>query len=135
EYLMNLEKVGIAGIITADPVIMQTAMKVAPKVEVHVSTQQSVMNWQTVQFWKDEGAPRVVLAREASMEQIVEIKNRVDVEIEVFIHGAMCSSYSGRCVLSNHFTDRDSNRGGCCQSCRWQYDLYEAGKDEKLGPD
>jgi putative protease len=80
-----------------------------------------------VQFWKDEGVERVVLAREASMAEIDEIKRHVDVEIEAFIHGAMCSSYSGRCVLSNHFTDRDSNRGGCCQSCRWKYDLYEGG--------
>lgn len=86
------------------------------------------MNWSAVQFWKEEGVPRVVLAREASMEDIIEIKKHVDIEIEAFIHGAMCSSYSGRCVLSNHFTDRDSNRGGCSQSCRWKYDLYEAGK-------
>ena len=69
--------------------------------------------------------PRVVLAREASLEEIAEIKANVDIEIEAFIHGAMCSSFSGRCVLSNHFTDRDSNRGGCCQSCRWKYDIYE----------
>ncbi|CAM3365577.1 peptidase U32 family protein [Marinicrinis lubricantis] len=135
EYLKQLQEAGIAAIITADPVIMEAAMRVAPKLEVHVSTQQSVMNWKTVQFWKDFGAPRVVLAREASMADIVEIKNRVDVEIEVFIHGAMCSSWSGRCTLSNHFTDRDSNRGGCCQSCRWKYDLYEKGTGNKLGDD
>jgi putative protease len=79
-----------------------------------------------VQFWKEDGVDRVVLAREASMAEIVEIKRNVDIEIEAFIHGAMCSSYSGRCVLSNHFTDRDSNRGGCCQSCRWKYDLFAA---------
>ncbi|TYP73796.1 peptidase U32 family protein [Paenibacillus methanolicus] len=125
DYLHGLEKAGIAAIIAADPIIMETAQRVAPKLEVHVSTQQSTMNWQAVQFWKDEGMPRVVLAREASLEEIAEIKANVDVEIEAFIHGAMCSSYSGRCVLSNHFTDRDSNRGGCCQSCRWKYDLYE----------
>ncbi|MFB9327190.1 U32 family peptidase [Paenibacillus aurantiacus] len=125
DYLRGLEEAGIAAIIAADPIIMETAQRVAPKLEVHVSTQQSTMNWQAVQFWKDEGMPRVVLAREASLEEIAEIKANVDVEIEAFIHGAMCSSYSGRCVLSNHFTDRDSNRGGCCQSCRWKYDLYE----------
>ncbi|MFD2670389.1 peptidase U32 family protein [Marinicrinis sediminis] len=134
-YLIELEKAGIAAIITADPIIMETAKRAAPKLEVHVSTQQSTMNWRAVQYWKEEGAPRVVLAREATMEDIVEIKNRVDVEIEVFIHGAMCSSWSGRCTLSNHFTDRDSNRGGCCQSCRWKYDLYEKGQDQKLGTD
>lgn len=124
EYLRQLEDAGIAAIIAADPAIVETAQKVAPKLEVHLSTQQSTMNWQAVQFWKEEGLPRIVLARETTMEEIQEIKARVDVEIEVFIHGAMCSSVSGRCVLSNHFTDRDSNRGGCCQSCRWKYDLH-----------
>lgn len=99
-------------------------MRVAPKLEVHLSTQQSILNWQAVKFWKDEGLPRVVLARETSLEEIAEIKSNVDIEIEAFIHGAMCSSFSGRCVLSNHFTDRDSNRGGCSQSCRWKYDLF-----------
>ncbi|WP_374121357.1 U32 family peptidase [Paenibacillus sp. LHD-117] len=137
QYLRNLEEAGIAAIIAADPVIIETAQRVAPKMEVHLSTQQSTMNWQAVKFWKDEGLPRVVLARETSFKEIAEIKSHVDIEIEAFIHGAMCSSYSGRCVLSNHFTDRDSNRGGCCQSCRWKYDLfvddapmYEEGEDQ-----
>jgi len=124
EYLKQLEGAGIAAIIAADPAIVETAQRVAPKLEVHLSTQQSTMNWQAVQFWKEEGLPRVVLARETTMEEIAEMKARVDIELEVFIHGAMCSSVSGRCVLSNHFTDRDSNRGGCCQSCRWKYDLH-----------
>ncbi|MDF2814182.1 MAG: protease, partial [Paenibacillus sp.] len=127
EYLRNLQEAGIAAIIVADPAIIETCKKAAPKLEIHLSTQQSTMNWQAVQFWKDEGVHRVVLAREANMDEIVEIKQKVDIEIETFIHGAMCSSYSGRCVLSNHFTDRDSNRGGCCQSCRWKYDLFEDG--------
>ncbi|MEI7025309.1 peptidase U32 family protein [Paenibacillus sp. y28] len=130
QYLRDLESVGIFAIIVADPAIIETARRVAPKMEVHLSTQQSTMNWQAVQFWKEEGIERVVLAREASMEDIREIKRRVEVDIEVFIHGAMCSSYSGRCVLSNHFTDRDSNRGGCSQSCRWKYDLFESGPPE-----
>lgn len=124
DYLRELEDAGIAAIITADPAIVETAQRAAPGLEVHLSTQQSTMNWQAVQFWKEEGLPRVVLAREATMDEIREIKARVGVEIEVFVHGAMCSSVSGRCVLSNHFTDRDSNRGGCCQSCRWKYDLH-----------
>ncbi|ANE47218.1 protease [Paenibacillus swuensis] len=127
-YLRNLEAAGIAAIIAADPSIIETAKRVAPKLEVHLSTQQSTMNWQAVEFWKEEGLTRVVLAREASLQDIIMIKNKVDIEIEVFIHGAMCSSYSGRCVLSNHFTDRDSNRGGCCQSCRWKYDLHDEGQ-------
>ncbi|MFC4776533.1 U32 family peptidase [Paenibacillus sp. GCM10023252] len=125
DYLRGLQEAGIAAIIAADPAVIETAQRVAPKVEVHLSTQQSTLNWQAVQFWKDEGLPRVVLARETSFEEIAEIKAKVDIEIEAFIHGAMCSSFSGRCVLSNHFTDRDSNRGGCCQSCRWKYDLFE----------
>ncbi|XID95462.1 U32 family peptidase [Paenibacillaceae bacterium WGS1546] len=124
DYLKQLEEAGIAAIIAADPAIVETAQRVAPKLEVHLSTQQSTMNWQAVRFWKEEGLPRVVLARETSMDEIAEIKARVDIELEVFIHGSMCSSVSGRCVLSNHFTDRDSNRGGCCQSCRWKYDLH-----------
>lgn len=125
DYLRNLEQAGISAIIAADPIIIETAQRVAPKLEVHLSTQQSTLNWQAVQFWKEEGLPRVVLARETSFAEIEEIKKHVDIEIEAFIHGAMCSSFSGRCVLSNHFTDRDSNRGGCCQSCRWKYDLYQ----------
>src|SRR5690606_8405986 len=90
----------------------------------HLSTQQSLTNWKAAQFWKEEGLERVVLARELSAEEIREIKEKVDIEIETFIHGAMCIAYSGRCTLSNHMTARDSNRGGCCQSCRWDYDLY-----------
>ncbi|MFD0698872.1 U32 family peptidase [Paenibacillus sp. GCM10027628] len=130
DYLRGLQEVGISAIIAADPIIMLTARRVAPELEVHLSTQQSTMNWQTVKFWKEQGIERVVLAREVSMKEIDEIKRHVEVEIEAFIHGAMCSSYSGRCVLSNHFTDRDSNRGGCSQSCRWKYDLFA--KDQPL---
>lgn len=130
DYLRNLQEAGIAAIIVADPAIIETCKRAAPKLEIHLSTQQSTVNWQAVQFWKEEDVHRVVLGREATMEEILEIKRNVDIEIETFIHGAMCSSYSGRCVLSNHFTDRDSNRGGCCQSCRWKYDLFEDGDVE-----
>ncbi|HEY2492800.1 MAG TPA: U32 family peptidase [Paenibacillus sp.] len=131
EYLRNLHKAGIAAIIVADPSIIEIAQRAVPEIEVHLSTQQSTMNWQAVQFWKEEGLPRVVLGREASLQEIAEIKQHVDIEIEAFVHGAMCSSFSGRCVLSNHFTDRDSNRGGCCQSCRWKYDLFEESPSEE----
>jgi putative protease len=131
-YLMGLKKAGIAGIIVADPLIIETCKRIAPEIEIHISTQQSITNWQTVQFWKEEGADRVVLARETSAEEIREMKEKVDIEIETFIHGAMCIAYSGRCTLSNHMTARDSNRGGCCQSCRWDYDLYQLNdSDEK----
>ncbi|ALS23151.1 MULTISPECIES: peptidase U32 family protein [Paenibacillus] len=129
EYLKGIQDAGVHAIIVADPVIIETCKRVAPRLEIHLSTQQSTMNRQAVQFWKEDGVDRVVLAREATMEEILEIKKHVDIEIEVFVHGAMCSSYSGRCVLSNHFTDRDSNRGGCCQSCRWKYDLFTSQED------
>lgn len=132
-YLRGIEAAGVHAIIVADPLIIETCRRVAPRLEIHLSTQQSTMNWQAVQFWKEEGADRVVLAREATMQDIVDIKDRVDIEIEVFVHGAMCSSYSGRCVLSNHFTDRDSNRGGCSQSCRWKYDLFTTESDAQIG--
>ncbi|ATH92581.1 protease [Bacillus glycinifermentans] len=125
EYLTDLQGAGVSGIIVADPLIIETCRRVAPKLEVHLSTQQSLSNWKAVQFWKEEGLERVVLARETSALEIREMKEKVDIEIETFIHGAMCIAYSGRCVLSNHMTARDSNRGGCCQSCRWDYDLYQ----------
>lgn len=125
EYLKRLEKIGIDAIIVADPAIIATAKNIAQGLEIHLSTQASTTNWQSVKFWKDEGVSRVVLAREVSLEEIREIKEHVDIEIEAFIHGAMCNSYSGRCVLSNHMTSRDANRGGCAQSCRWRYDLFE----------
>lgn len=125
EYLKALGDANVAGIIVADPLIIETCRRVAPNVEVHLSTQQSLSNWKAVQFWKEEGLDRVVLARETSALEIREMKEKVDIEIESFIHGAMCIAYSGRCVLSNHMTARDSNRGGCCQSCRWDYDLYQ----------
>ncbi|MHC2184002.1 MULTISPECIES: U32 family peptidase [unclassified Paenibacillus] len=128
-YLKGIQDAGVHAIIVADPVIIETCRRAAPRLEIHLSTQQSTMNRQAVQFWKEDGVDRVVLAREATMEEIIEIKQHVDIEIEVFVHGAMCSSYSGRCVLSNHFTDRDSNRGGCSQSCRWKYDLFTTEED------
>ncbi|MFY3791016.1 peptidase U32 family protein [Ureibacillus sp. MALMAid1270] len=125
EYLQAIEEVGVKGIIVADPLIIETCRRVAPKLEIHLSTQQSLSNWKAVKYWKQEGLHRVVLAREVGAEEMRKMKEEVDIEIEAFVHGAMCIAYSGRCVLSNHMTARDSNRGGCCQSCRWDYDLYE----------
>ncbi|WP_246940652.1 peptidase U32 family protein [Bacillus pinisoli] len=127
DYLKGIDEAGVHGIIVADPLIIETCKRVAPRLEIHLSTQQSLSNWKAVQFWKEEGLERVVLARETSYEEILEMKSKVDIEIETFIHGAMCIAYSGRCTLSNHMTARDSNRGGCCQSCRWDYDLYSLG--------
>lgn len=132
EYLLGLKTAGVHGIIVADPLIIETCRRVAPEIEVHLSTQQSLSNWKAVQYWKEEGLERVVLARETSADEIKEMKEKVDIEIETFIHGAMCIAYSGRCTLSNHMTARDSNRGGCCQSCRWDYDLYkQEGEEER----
>ncbi len=134
DYLRALENAGASGIIVADPLIIETCKQVAPKLEIHLSTQQSLSNWKAVQYWKEEGLQRVVLARETGAEEIQLMKEKVDIEIESFVHGAMCIAYSGRCVLSNHMTARDSNRGGCCQSCRWDYDLYavEDGEEKPL---
>lgn len=131
QYILGLKETGVAGLIVADPLIIETARRLAPEIEVHLSTQQSLSNWKAVQFWKEEGLERVVLARETSADEIREMKEKVDIEIETFIHGAMCIAYSGRCTLSNHMTARDSNRGGCCQSCRWDYDLYELDEDKE----
>lgn len=131
-YLIELEKTGATGIIVADPLIIETCKQVAPKLEIHLSTQQSLSNTKAVQYWKEEGLDRVVLARETGAMEMQEMKENVDIEIEAFIHGAMCIAYSGRCTLSNHMTARDSNRGGCCQSCRWDYDLLEVDNDGEL---
>ncbi|WP_053040427.1 peptidase U32 family protein [Staphylococcus haemolyticus] len=131
-YLIELEKTGATGIIVADPLIIETCKQVAPILEIHLSTQQSLSNTKAVQYWKEEGLDRVVLARETGAMEMKEMKENVDIEIEAFIHGAMCIAYSGRCTLSNHMTARDSNRGGCCQSCRWDYDLLEVDNDGEL---
>ncbi|UDI78123.1 U32 family peptidase [Staphylococcus taiwanensis] len=131
-YLQSLESTGAAGIIVADPLIIETCKRVAPKLEIHLSTQQSLSNYKAVEYWKEEGLDRVVLARETGAMEMKEMKENVDIEIEAFIHGAMCIAYSGRCTLSNHMTARDSNRGGCCQSCRWDYDLLSVDEDGEL---
>ncbi|MRH42484.1 collagenase-like protease [Aquibacillus halophilus] len=131
-YFKKLYEIGISAVIIADPALITACRQAAPDLEIHISTQASITNWRTVQFWKNEGIPRVVLAREVSIKEVRQIKEKVDIELETFIHGAMCISYSGRCVLSNHMTSRDANRGGCAQSCRWKYDLYEDGVDESV---
>ncbi|PNZ70435.1 U32 family peptidase [Staphylococcus croceilyticus] len=131
-YLMELDATGATGIIVADPLIIEACKRVAPRLEIHLSTQQSLSNYKAVEYWKEEGLDRVVLARETGAMEMKEMKENVDIEIEAFIHGAMCIAYSGRCTLSNHMTARDSNRGGCCQSCRWDYDLLSVDADGEL---
>ena len=125
EYLIDLAQTGIDAIIVADPGIFSLAQEIVPELEVHISTQANNTNWRSAQFWKDQGASRVILARELSLEEINEINDKVDISLESFVHGAMCISYSGRCLLSNYMIDRDSNRGNCAHSCRWQYTLME----------
>ena len=127
EYLERLDDAGVDALIVADLGAFTLAGKYAPHCQRHISTQQSIANYACAQAWFDLGATRVVLARECSLEEIRTIRQKVDpqLEIETFGHGAMCVSYSGRCLLSNYMTGRDSNRGACAQPCRYQYALME----------
>ncbi|MCQ2911477.1 MAG: U32 family peptidase [Clostridia bacterium] len=126
EYIKKLYEVHVDAIIVADPGIFTIAGEVAPNLERHISTQSSTTNWKSIEFWNKLGAPRVVPARELSIREIKEIKAKLpNIEIESFVHGAMCISYSGRCLLSNYFTKRDANRGNCAHACRWKYHLVE----------
>ena len=126
-YLEQLDDAGVDALIVADLGAFMLAGKYAPHCERHISTQQSIANYECAQSWFDLGAQRVVLARECSLDEIRTIRQKVDpkLEIETFGHGAMCVSYSGRCLLSNYMTGRDSNRGACAQPCRYQYALME----------
>ena len=127
EHLEKLQAAGVDALILADLGAFTLAGKYAPNCERHISTQQSIANYECAQAWFDLGAKRVVLARECSLPEIAEIRRKTDpaLEIETFGHGAMCVSYSGRCLLSNYMTGRDSNRGACAQPCRYQYALME----------
>jgi len=127
EYLQQLDDAGVDALIVADLGAFTLAGKYAPHCQRHISTQQSIANYECAQAWFDLGATRVVLARELNLEEIRTIRQKVDpkLEIETFGHGAMCVSYSGRCLLSNYMTGRDSNRGACAQPCRYQYALME----------
>ena len=126
-YLEQLDDAGVDALIVADLGAFTLAGKYAPRCQRHISTQQSIANYACAQSWYDLGAQRVVLARELSLPEIAEIRSRVskELELETFGHGAMCVSYSGRCLLSNYMTGRDSNRGACAQPCRYQYALME----------
>lgn len=125
EYLIALSEAKVDAIIVSDPLIIDIINDNNINLKVHISTQASTLNYEAVSFWKSQGVERVVLAREMSKNEIKEIIDKTGVEIETFVHGAMCSSYSGRCVLSNYFTKRDANRGGCAQICRWEFPLYD----------
>ena len=126
EHFKFLESAKIDGAIISDTGLIYTARTVAPNLPINLSTQANTLNYKTVEFWKNFGVKRVILARELSAKEIKEISERVpDMEVETFIHGAMCISYSGRCLLSDYRTGRSSNRGACVQACRWNYEIRE----------
>lgn len=127
EYFEELKEIKPDALIISDPGVFMIAKEVCPEIERHVSTQANNTNYATYQFWWELGAKRVVSARELSLEEIREIRAKIpeDMEIESFIHGAMCISYSGRCLLSNYFTGRDANQGACTHPCRWKYSIVE----------
>lgn len=126
-YFHELKEIGPDALIISDPGVFQIAKEVCPEIEIHISTQANNTNYRTYRFWHSLGAKRVVSARELSMDELRELRANIpeDLEIETFIHGAMCISYSGRCLLSNYFTGRDANQGACTHPCRWKYAVVE----------
>jgi putative protease len=127
KYLRQVAEIKADAVIVSDPGVLEIAKEAAPGLEIHISTQANNVNWRTINFWHKLGAKRVVLARELSLEEIKEIRDKIPetLELEVFVHGAMCISYSGRCLLSNYMAGRESNLGMCAHPCRWQYYLME----------
>lgn len=125
DYLAYLNEIRVDALLVADLGVFTLAKQYAPDIELHISTQANNTNYVTVNAWKDMGATRVVMARELSLQELKTIREKCDVELEMFVHGAMCISYSGRCLLSAYMTGRDANRGACAQSCRWKYNLVE----------
>ncbi|SFR02940.1 peptidase U32 family protein [Desulfoscipio geothermicus] len=124
-YINQLAGIGVDAVIVSDPGVLTLVRELAPGLKVHISTQANTTNWRSARLWESLGAGRIVLARELSLEEIQTIRQRTGVELEVFVHGAMCVSYSGRCLLSNYMTGRDANRGDCAQACRLKYRLEE----------
>ena len=133
-YLSQLQSMGVDAIIVASLGVIQLARKVAPKLQIHLSTQASVLNHRSIDVMAQYGVDRVVLGRECTLKDIESITKQSKIEIETFIHGGMCVNYSGRCTLSNFMTGRDANRGGCAQSCRWKYHLYDGLNHELSDP-
>ena len=133
DYVKTLENLGVDEVIVADLGVMRVIKRVAPNLDIHVSTQANVTNSETACFYAEMGAKRIILARELSLEEIKKIRASLprDVELECFAHGAMCISYSGRCLLSTFMTGRDANRGACVQACRWNYTIRETNKTEE----
>lgn len=135
-YFEELKNVGPDALIISDPGVFMIAREVLPDMELHVSTQANNTNYGTYRFWQQQGAKRVVSARELSLKEIREIRGHIpdDLEIETFVHGAMCISYSGRCLLSNYFTGRDANQGACTHPCRWKYAVMEESRPGEYLP-
>ena len=136
EYFEELKEIKPDGLIIADPAIFEIAGEVCPEIERHISTQANNTNYGTFNFWYKQGATRVVTARELSLEEIKEIRAKIpeDMEIETFVHGAMCISYSGRCLLSNYMVGRDANQGACTHPCRWKYSIVEETRPGEVMP-
>ncbi len=134
DYLLGLQKVGVDGLIIADPGILSIAQNVVPRLEIHLSTQANVTNHHSANFWVAQGVSRLNLARELSLDEICEIRKNVKAELEVFVHGALCISYSGRCMLSNYLTGRDANQGSCAHPCRFSYSLVEEKRPGEFFP-
>jgi putative protease len=124
-YLKQLERIGVDAVIVSDPGVLTLVRETTPGLPVHLSTQANTTNWKAARFWQEQGVSRIILARELGLEEIREIRRQVTVPLEIFVHGAMCISYSGRCLLSSYMTGRDANRGDCAQACRWRYALVE----------
>ncbi len=124
-FLESLRDMGPSGLIVSDLGVFSLAKEIAPNLPLHISTQANSVNWKTVSTWGELGARRVVLGRELSLDEIETIRTKTKVELEMFVHGAMCMAYSGRCLLSNYLTGRDANQGACTHPCRWQYSLVE----------
>ncbi len=133
-YLRQLQEIEVDGIIIADPGVLLYARKYAPNLSVHLSTQANVTNSSSAQFWHQQGIGRLNLARELSLQEIQQIRKSTDCELEVFVHGALCISYSGRCMLSNYMTGRDANQGGCAHPCRFSYALVEEKRQGEYYP-
>ena len=136
EYFKELKEIGPDALIISDPGVFMIAKRVCPEIEIHISTQANNTNYGTYRFWHELGAKRVVSARELSMKEIKEIRSNIpdDLEIETFVHGAMCISYSGRCLLSNYFTGRGANQGACTHPCRWKYAVMEESRPGEYLP-
>lgn len=130
EYLIELEKIGVDAVIFSDPLVLDIVKKNNLKLELHLSTQASILNKDAAKYYIKQGVSRIVLARECSRNDIKNIIDETGTEVECFVHGAMCTNISGRCVLSNYFTNRDANRGGCCQVCRFNFNLYDEDKNK-----